>query len=91
LKTFIRNLSPRAIHTAFGIAYGAALMMALFPPFYLAASGVQTPVLGIPFSLFYWIADALLVGLSLWALYAVENIRGELDDDTSAIERKVAA
>jgi TRAP-type C4-dicarboxylate transport system permease small subunit len=91
LKRFIRNLSSRAIHTAFGIAYGAALMMALFPPFYLAASGVQTPILGIPFSLFYWIADALLVGLALWALYAVEDIRGELDDDTSAIERTAAS
>lgn len=90
MKTYIRNLNPRVIYTVFGIFYGAALMLALFPPFYLAASGVQTPMLGIPFSLFYWIADALLVGLSLWALYAVEDIRGELDDDTSVVEGKVA-
>jgi hypothetical protein len=84
LKPYIRSLSSRAIYTAFAVAYGISLLMALFPPLYLAASGIQTPVLGIPFSILYWLIDALITGLALWALYAVEDIRGELDEDQIA-------
>ncbi|AOT05811.1 hypothetical protein [Arthrobacter sp. U41] len=85
MKRYIRGLSSRAIYTAFGVAYGLALVMALFPPLYLSASGVATPILGIPFAIAYWIFDALLVGLALWALYAAEDIRGELDDEPEAL------
>jgi TRAP-type C4-dicarboxylate transport system permease small subunit len=92
LKPFIRSLNSRTINTTFGITYGAALVMALFPPLYLASSGIRTPLLGIPFSLMYWLINALIVGLALWALYVVEDIRGELDEyHTPAAEAEVTA
>nr|WSY56269.1 hypothetical protein OG999_43080 [Streptomyces sp. NBC_00886] len=81
MKTFVQGLPPAAIKTAFGVVYAITLLMALCPPLYLAASGVRTTVLGIPFSVFYWIADAAITGLALWAMYAVESIRGELDEE----------
>jgi len=81
VKTLIKGLPQAAIQTAFGVVYAITLLMALCPPLYLAASGVRTTVLGIPFSVFYWIADAVIIGLALWAKYAVENIRGELDEE----------
>jgi hypothetical protein len=66
---------------AFGVVFAVALALALFPPLYLSASGSQASVLGIPFALAYWIIDAALLGLGLWGYYALEHIRGELDDD----------
>lgn len=81
MKDRIRSLSSRSIQIGFGSIYAVALILALFPPAYLAASGVATPIFGIPFAIAYWIFDALLVGLALWALYAIEDIRGELDDE----------
>lgn len=85
VKDRIRSLPSRSIHIGFGSVYAVALIMALFPPAYLAASGVATPILGIPFAVAYWIFDALLVGLALWALYAIEDIRGELDDEPETL------
>ena len=79
--SFIRRLGSRSIAAAFGVVFAVALAMALFPPFYLAASGVRTPVLGIPFSMAYWIIDALIVGLGLWGYYGLELVRGELGDE----------
>ena len=81
MKSFIRSLPSSAIQTTFGVIYGITLLMALFPPLYLAASGIRASVLGMPFSVFYWIADAAVIGLALWAKYAVEDIRGELDEE----------
>ncbi|MFJ2831522.1 hypothetical protein ACIPC1_28850 [Streptomyces sp. NPDC087263] len=90
MKTLIKGLPSAAIRAAFGLVYAITLLMALCPPLYLAASGVRTSVLGIPFSVFYWIADAAIAGLALWALYAVENIRGELDEEiTPAVSAAV--
>jgi len=88
VKAYIRSLPSSAIDLAFGITYGITLLLALFPPLYLAASGSRTSVLGMPFSLSYWILDALLIGLALWAKYAVEDVRGELDEvlDVAATE-----
>lgn len=81
MTQFIKSLDRRVITTAFGIVYAVALLMALFPPFYLAASGTRDPlILGIPFALFYWILNAALVGIALSALYLVERVRGESDD-----------
>ncbi|MFJ9893531.1 hypothetical protein ACIQPR_09370 [Streptomyces sp. NPDC091280] len=81
MKTLIKGLPPAAIQTAFGLVYAITLLMTLCPPLYLAASGVRTTVLGIPFSIFYWIAGSAITGLALWAKYAVEHIRGELDEE----------
>jgi len=81
MKDFIRGLSHRKIMVFFGSVYGIALLFALFPPLYLWGSGVSTLVFGIPFSIMYWIFDALVLGLGLWGLYLVEDLRGELDEE----------
>ncbi len=91
MKSYIRSLPSSVISTAFGIVYAITLLMAMFPPLYLAASGVRADVLGMPFSFFYWIADAVIIGLALWAKYAVEDIRGELDEDLDEAPAVVAA
>ena len=53
MKSYIRSLPSSVIATAFGIVYAITLLMAMFPPLYLAASGVRADVLGMPFSFFY--------------------------------------
>ncbi|WFR72856.1 hypothetical protein P9209_02835 [Prescottella defluvii] len=84
MKDFIRGLDPRTIRIVFGAIYLVTLAMALFPPFYLASSGSATLVLGLPWAITYWLLDAVILGLALWALYVVEDIRGELDEDLPA-------
>ena len=81
MKSWIRSLPSSALSTAFGTVYGITLLAALFPPLYLAASGARSTVLGLPFSLAYWILDALVIGLALWAKFHVEDVRGELDEE----------
>jgi hypothetical protein len=66
---------------AFGIYFFLLLMMALFPPFYLGVSGNPQLVLGVPLPIFYWIANTVLVGLGVWALYVSEGLTGELADE----------
>ena len=80
MKRLIQGLSRRTVVTTFVSVYAAALAMAVFPPFYFAASGVATQVLGIPFSILYWIINLLILASALWALYIVEDIRGELEE-----------
>lgn len=82
MKAFIQGLSRRSIATFFGALYAVALLFALFPPLYLWGSGSRFDVLGIPFAIMYWVIDALVLGLTLTAFYIVEDIRGELDDDS---------
>lgn len=82
MKDFIRGLSRRSIVIFFGTLYAIALLFAIFPPLYLWGSGSSAVVLGIPFAVMYWIIDALVLGLTLAAFYIVEDIRGELDDDS---------
>jgi hypothetical protein len=81
VKSYIKSLPTSAVQTAFNVVYAITLLMALFPPLYLAASGSRTNVLGMPFAIFYWIADAAVIGLAVWARYVVEDLRGELDDE----------
>jgi len=80
MKQFIRSRSRRSIVTFFLTIYAVALLFALFPPLYLAGSGIRTAVLGIPFSIMYWVFDLLVLGFGLWGFYLVEDIRGELDE-----------
>jgi len=80
MKEFIRKRRRRTIVIFFLSVYAVALVFALFPPLYLAGSGIRTPVLGIPFSIMYWIFDWAVLGLGLWGFYVVEDIRGELDE-----------
>ncbi|MFC7674365.1 hypothetical protein ACFQWH_14855 [Mycolicibacterium sp. GCM10028919] len=82
MKDFILGLSRRSIVTFFGTLYAVALLFALFPPLYLWGSGMRFQILGIPFAIMYWIIDAVVLGLTLTAFYVVEDIRGELDDDS---------
>lgn len=82
MKDFIRGLSRRSIVVFFGTLYAVALLFAIFPPLYLWGSGSSFEILGIPFAIMYWIIDALVLGLTLAAFYIVEDIRGELDDDS---------
>jgi hypothetical protein len=82
MKAFINGLSRRSIVIFFGTLYAIALLFALFPPLYLWGSGISVLVLGIPFAIMYWIIDAVVLGLTLTAFYIVEDIRGELDDDS---------
>lgn len=80
MKNFIRDQKRSTVMIVFGSVYTLALLMAIFPPFYMAASGIETMVLGMPFSILYWILDFGILGFGLWALYVVEDIRGELDE-----------
>ncbi len=80
MKDFIRALDRRIITLFFGGIYALTLIFALFPPLYLWASGSGVVILGLPLPIAYWLVDALVLGLGLWGLYRVEDIRGELDE-----------
>ncbi|AJW38137.1 hypothetical protein NY08_104 [Rhodococcus sp. B7740] len=67
--------------TFFGGTYALALLFALFPPLYMWGSGIRYEILGIPFAIMYWLINGVVLGLTLWGLYIVEDIRGELDED----------
>ncbi|WP_423822125.1 hypothetical protein V5738_17515 [Salinisphaera sp. SPP-AMP-43] len=67
--------------TLFAIYFLALLLMAVFPPFYLAVSGSQILVLGIPLPFFYWILIAALLCLGVALLYCYEQARGEIPED----------
>jgi hypothetical protein len=82
VRAFILGLSRRSIVIFFGTLYAVALLFALFPPLYLWGSGMRFQILGVPFAIMYWIIDAVVLGLTLTAFYIVEDIRGELDDDS---------
>lgn len=82
MKAFIQGVSRRSIVVFFGTLYAIALLFALFPPLYLWGSGSRVAILGIPFAIMYWVIDAVVLGLTLTAFYVVEDIRGELDDDS---------
>ena len=82
MKAFIQRVNRRSIVIFFGTLYAIALLFALFPPLYLWGSPNRFQILGIPFAIMYWIIDAVVLGLTLTAFYVVEDIRGELDDDS---------
>lgn len=81
MKEYIRGLSRKSIMTFFGSIYALALLFALFPPLYMWGSGIRFEILGIPFAIIYWLINGVVLGLTLWGLYIVEDIRGELDED----------
>ncbi|SNS95036.1 hypothetical protein [Rhodococcoides kyotonense] len=81
MKEYIRGLERRTITTFFGGIYALALLFALFPPLYMWGSGIRFEILGIPFAIMYWLINGLVLGFTLWGLYIVEDIRGELDED----------
>lgn len=84
MKDTINAAPVRTRTIVFGAYFVLLLVMALFPPFYLSVSGQSTIVAGIPLPFVYWISNALLVGLGVWALYAVESINGELPEEEAS-------
>jgi hypothetical protein len=74
----IRTMPARTKNTIFAVIFSICLLLAVFPPFYLAASGTTAAILGLPVPILYWVFDYALLTLTLWALWRVENIRGEV-------------
>ncbi|WP_122155918.1 hypothetical protein [Paraburkholderia sp.] len=76
------KVAPRSTRRiVFGAYFLLLLAMALFPPFYLSVSGSAALVAGIPLPIFYWVSNAVLAGLGVWALYIVESVNGELPEE----------
>jgi len=81
MKSWLRGLDRSAVLVAFGAMYALLCIMAMFPPLYLTTSGIRAAVLGLPWTVIYWIGNGLLIFLTTWALCWVEGVRGELDTD----------
>jgi hypothetical protein len=79
MREAVLRMSPRTKGAIFGVGYVITALWVLFPPLYLAASTDTPRVLGLPFSVFWMILDGVLVLLLVWALWTVEEIRGELE------------
>jgi hypothetical protein len=75
----LAGLSGTAKNRVFGGLFAVVLLLAIFPPLYLWAGGVETQILGMPFSVAYMLFDAVLVTALIAVLYVVEDARGELD------------
>ena len=76
------KVDPRSTRRiVFGAYFLLLLAMALVPPFYLSVSGSAALVAGIPLPIFYWVSNAVLAGLGVWALYIVESVNGELPEE----------
>lgn len=80
-QRFSRSISQRAI-TGWSLAlYAVVVVMVLFPPLYLEVSGLRAPiVLGLPFVVFYYILNAVILAVGLFTLFKIEDARGELDE-----------
>ncbi|GEB14607.1 hypothetical protein ACIRN4_25685 [Pimelobacter simplex] len=85
MRSAIRAMSSRTKMTIFWLLFGASILLAVAPPLYLAGSGIDTPILGIPFSVAYWIVDALLATGAVWLLWVFENIRGEVGEEPEEV------
>lgn len=81
MKSIILNMSATVKNTVFAVLYLIPLVAAVFPPLYLVASGRSGLFLGAPFTVWYWLFDGLFLGLVIWALYCVEELRGEVEFD----------
>ena len=61
MKDLIIKLPARAKSAIVGLWLGGCLLLAVFPPFYLAAGGQSALVLGMPLAIAYWLIDAVLL------------------------------
>ena len=61
MKDLIIKLPARAKSAIVGLWLGGCLLLAVFPPFYLAAGGQRALVLGMPLAIAYWLIDAVLL------------------------------
>ncbi len=79
----IRAMPSYVKMLVFWMLFGTSILLAMAPPLYLAGSGISTLVPGIPFSVAYWLVDALLATGAVWLLWIVENIRDEVGEEPS--------
>ncbi len=79
MRNALLRMSPQTKSAVFGVGYAITALWVIFPPVYLAASTASPRVLGLPFSVFWMILDAVLILALVWALWIVENVRGELE------------
>ncbi len=85
MRSAIRAMSSRTKMTIFWLLFGASILLAVAPPLYLAGSGISTLILGVPFSVAYWIFDALLATGAVWLLWIFENIRDEVGEEPEEV------
>ncbi|MFT9008335.1 MAG: hypothetical protein ABF489_06825 [Bifidobacterium sp.] len=83
MKDIIRSVSARTKNIIFGVLYAILVLIAIFPPLYLAGSGQGALFLGAPLSIWYWLGDFIVLVAVMFGFYAVENIRGEVDPENN--------
>lgn len=86
MRSVVTSMPPQIKMFAFWLLFGASILLAVAPPFYLSGSGISASVLGMPVSVGYWILDALLAVAAVWLLWIVENVRGEIGDEIDGVE-----
>lgn len=77
LRRAVQTMSERTKTRIFGAGYVIVALMVLLPPLYLAASAKTPIVLGLPFSVFYMLLNAVLITALVTTLWFVEGARGE--------------
>jgi len=77
----IKRLSHGQIEKTFWAIFLVTLLVAIFPPCYLAASGVRATLFGLPGAIAFWIIDPLVLLLAMSAYFWIEHVRGDLDAD----------
>jgi hypothetical protein len=80
----IISMSTRTKNVIFGALYAVLVLFAICPPLYLWGSGNATLFLGVPFAVWYWILDFVLLLAVMFGYYAVEQMRGEVDSEGAA-------
>jgi hypothetical protein len=78
LTARVRGMSSRTKNRLFGTLFLLDGVLAMFPPVYWAVNEVDGTVLGLPFSVLYFLVVGVLITASVMALYLVEEIRGEV-------------
>lgn len=79
LSARVRVMSSRTKNRIFGIWFVVDAVLAMLPPVYWAVDEIDGTVLGLPFSVAYFIVTGIVITASIVALYMVEDIRGEVD------------
>lgn len=78
MTALVRGMSRQRKNRFFGALFLFDGVLAMFPPVYWAVNEVDATVLGLPFSVLYFLVTGLLITVSVMALYLVEELRGEV-------------
>jgi hypothetical protein len=78
ITTRVRAMSSATKNRVFGAWFVLDTVLAMFPPVYWAVNEIHGTLLGLPFSIAYFIVTGFLITASIVALYVVEEIRGEV-------------